>query len=109
MFYCGMDVAKRKHAVAILDEKGLAHKPVFEVENTQAGLTFLVDTLKQVDGEVMVGLEATGHYWLSLYDVLTQNNFPVAVINPLQISAYRKTDQSIQHQTHKWTFHSPGC
>ena len=91
MFYCGIDVAKRKHAVAILDEKGLAQKPVFEVENTQAGLAFLVDTLTKVGGDVMVGLEATGHYWLSLYDVLTQNNFPVAVINPLQISAYRKT------------------
>ena len=31
MFYCGIDVAKRKHAVAILDEKGLVVKPVFEV------------------------------------------------------------------------------
>jgi len=91
MFYCGIDVAKRKHAVAILDEKRLVVKPVFEVENTQAGLGFLADTLTKVGGEVMVGLEATGHYWLSLYDVLTQNNFPVAVIKPLQISAYRKT------------------
>ena len=80
MFYCGIDVAKRKHAVAILDEKGQVHKPVFEVENTQVGLAFLVDTLKQVGGDVMVGLEATGHYWLSLYDVLTQNGFPAAVI-----------------------------
>ena len=91
MFYCGIDVAKRKHAVAILDEKGQTQKPVFEVENTQAGLAFLVDTLTKVGGDVHVGLEATGHYWLSLYDVLTQNGFPVAVINPLQISAYRKS------------------
>ena len=91
MFYCGIDIAKRKHAVAILDEKGQAQKPVFEVENIQAGLGFLVETLKSLGGEVQVGLEATGHYWLSLYDVLTRNDYPVAVINPLQIAAYRKT------------------
>lgn len=91
MYYCGIDVAKRKHAVAILDERGQLVKPVFEVENSHDGLGFLVDQLKQLSGEVYVGLEATGHYWLSLYDVLTRNGFSVAVINPLQIAAYRKS------------------
>jgi transposase len=91
MFYCGIDIGKRKHAVAILDADGRLHKPVFEVENIQAGLTMLVDMLKQTGGEVQVGLEATGHYWLALYDGLTQNGFPAAVINPLQIAAYRKS------------------
>jgi transposase len=91
MFYCGIDVAKRKHAVAIVDEGGRSQKPVFEVENTQAGLALLVEALKQSGGEVHVGLEATGHYWLSLYDVLTQKGYSVVVINPLQISAYRKS------------------
>lgn len=66
LYSCGIDVAKRKHAVAILNERGQAHKAVFEVENTQAGLTCLVETLKTLDGEALVGLEATGHYWLSL-------------------------------------------
>jgi transposase len=91
MFYCGIDVAKRKHAVAMIDEGGKLQKPVFEIENNQAGLAFLVDSLKQLGGDVQVGLEATGHYWLSLYDVLTRNDYSVAVINPFQISAYRKT------------------
>lgn len=90
-YYCGIDVAKRKHAVAILDERGRAYKTAFEVENTHAGLTFLVDTLQQLGGDVLVGLEATGHYWLSLYDVLTKQGFSVVVINPLQIAAYRKS------------------
>jgi transposase len=66
MFYCGIDVAKRKHAVGILDESGRAHKPVFSVENTHAGMAFLVDELSRLEGEVAVALEATGHYWLSL-------------------------------------------
>lgn len=91
MFYCGIDVAKRKHAVAMIDEAGKLQKPVFEIENNQAGLAYLVDSLRQLGGDVQVGLEATGHYWLSLYDVLSRNNYPVVVINPFQISAYRKT------------------
>ena len=91
MFYCGIDVAKRKHAVVVLDDRGQTHRPVFTIENTRAGMEFLVEALGRLGDEVMVGLEATGHYWLSLYDVLTRQGYAVAVINPLQIAAYRKS------------------
>jgi transposase len=40
---------------------------------------------------VSIGLEATGHYWLSRYDFLTRQGYPMVVINPLQIAAYRKS------------------
>ena len=37
MYYCGIDVAKRKHAIALLDEHGQpVHRP-FTIENTRAG------------------------------------------------------------------------
>lgn len=90
MFFCGIDVAKRKHAVMILDERGQAQRPFFEIENNRAGMDFLLEQLSQLGGEVTIGLEATGHYWLALYDVLTQNGYQVIVINPLQIAAHRK-------------------
>ena len=91
MFYCGIDVAKRKHAVVVLNDHGQTHQPVFTIQNTREGLDFLVEALQRVGDDVMVGLEATGHYWLSLYDVLTRRGYAVAVINPLQIAAYRKS------------------
>jgi transposase len=90
MYYCGIDVAKHKHAVAVLDEHGHAHKAVFSTENTRQGMETLLSELKPL-GDICIGLEATGHYWLSLYDVLTKNGYPVSVINPMQISAYRKS------------------
>jgi len=90
-YYCGVDVAKHKHAVALLDQQGQPTKPVFAVENTRAGLDHLGQELAVLDGTVMVGLEATGHYWLSLYDVLTRQGYAVVVINPLQVAAYRKS------------------
>ena len=37
MYYCGIDVAKRKHAVVVLDERGKVYRPVFTIQNTQAG------------------------------------------------------------------------
>ena len=53
-------------------------------------MDMLLEQLSQLGGEVTIGLEATGHYWLALYDVLTQNGYQVIVINPLQIAAHRK-------------------
>jgi transposase len=91
MYYCGIDVAKRKHAVGLLTEQGQLHKPVFVVDNTRPGLEKLVQELSMLEGSVFIGLEATGHYWLSLYDVLTSQGYPVVVLNPLQVSAYRKS------------------
>jgi transposase len=91
MFYCGIDVAKRKHAVVILDEKGKVQKSVFTIENIQAGMQFLLEQLKPFGQEIRIGMEATGHYWLSMYDVLTREGYHVVVLNPLQISAFRKS------------------
>ena len=35
MFYCGIDVAKRVHAVAVLDDRGRVQRSVFKTSNTQ--------------------------------------------------------------------------
>jgi transposase len=91
MFYCGIDVAKHKHAVVVLDEHGQVHKPACTTENTHAGMDQLLAALKPFKDDIFIGLEATGHYWLSLYDVLTRQGYPVVVLNPLQISAYRRS------------------
>lgn len=48
--YCGIDVAKCKHALAILNERGQVNKAAFVVENTHVGLAFLVDALEQLGG-----------------------------------------------------------
>ena len=90
MYYCGIDIAKRKHAVTILDEHGRAYKSAFAIENNQSGMETLLAELKAL-GEVCIGLEATGHYWLALYDVLARSGYSISVINPMQIAAYRKS------------------
>jgi len=91
MFYCGIDVAKLKHVVSIMDERGQVTRTGFTITNTRAGFDQMLETLKAQPEAVSVGLEATGHYWLALYDELTRQGYPVTVLNPLQIAAYRKT------------------
>jgi transposase len=51
----------------------------------------LAGILAALPEPVAIGMEATGHYWLALYDDLTQRGYPVTVINPLQVAAYRRS------------------
>jgi transposase len=91
MLYCGIDVAKYKHAALILDEKGKVLKPAFSFSNDRQGFDQLLGLLAAFPEPVTIGMEATGHYWLSLYDDLTGQGHPVIVLNPLQIAAYRRS------------------
>ena len=62
MYYCGIDVAKRKHTISLMDDHGQpVHRP-FTIENTRAGFDHLLQVLAQLPGPVLIRLEATGHY-----------------------------------------------
>ena len=39
--------------------------------------------------EVLVGFEATGHYWLPLYEFLARKGFEQVLLNPLQVKSFR--------------------
>jgi len=61
--------------------------------NTLSGLEKFQKMLNKYglnSNNVLVGMEATGHYWLVLYSWLIEQDFDVKVINPLVTDAYRK-------------------
>jgi transposase len=91
MFFCGIDVAKHTHAVLVLDGAGQVVQPAFSVDNRRDAFERLASTLATLSEPVLIGMEATGHYWLALYDDLTQRGYAVTVINPLQVAAYRRS------------------
>jgi transposase len=90
-YYCGIDVAKRKHAIALLGEHGQVVERPFTIDNTRAGFDQLHQALAALPGAGLIGLEATGHYWWALYDDLTHHGYPVVVLNALQVHAFRKS------------------
>ena len=95
MLYIGIDVAKRSHVAAAVDDGERVVVEPFEFRNTQKGFEGLLGRLvgKGVSPcDARVGMEATGHYWVALFDFLSANGFEVAVINPIQTDAWRRVD-----------------
>jgi transposase len=89
--YVGIDVAKRQHKTTLLDATGKPLLKPFPVNNDRDGIDTLLQRLAQVNEPLEIGLEATGHYWLALYDQLTQAGYTVHVLNPLQVHAYQRS------------------
>ena len=93
MFYLGIDIAKNTHVASLIDEKGKNIFKGFSFSNSTDGGKSLLDIIKKhVDfSDITVGMEATGHYWLSIYSFLYNYNFhSIHVINPIQTDGWRK-------------------
>lgn len=90
MYHCGIDVAKNKHTAAVLNAANDLVIPAFDFANSREGFNTLLVKLAALDGPVTIGLEATGHYWLALYEALSATQ-TVLVLNPLQVSTYRRS------------------
>ena len=91
MFFGGIDIAKHKHEVCIINEEGDTVLNIC-IENKQKGLEKLLSNLQRLGIEAdncKLCLEATGHYWFSLYYHLTELGYEVHVINPIQSHAIR--------------------
>jgi len=90
MYYVGIDVSKQHHDATVIDAAGRTVIAPFRFLNTRQGVTTLLTRLQALDAQMQIALEATGHYWLPLYEALVTHGYPVAVFNPFQIKAYRQ-------------------
>jgi transposase len=103
MMFCGIDVAKLRHQLCMTDDTGSIILQMF-IENSQRGFKKLLQALGRLEMEpdgIQFCMEATGHYWLSLYCHLVELGYSVHVVNPIQSDALRnlyvrktKTDQN---------------
>lgn len=91
MYYCGIDIAKNKHDAVMLSDDGNPIGKPLTITNTAAGFGELISRLQSLEQNVLVGLEATGHYWLALFEKLSDAGFEIVVINPLSVAAYRRS------------------
>lgn len=96
--FVGIDIAKEFHQATIIDETGTVVGGSIRFTNTTTGAQKLLTHLSSIQKEhkpVLFGLEATGHYWLSLYSFLVGKGYKVIVINPYQSDAWRKVHLSV--------------
>lgn len=92
MFYMGIDIGKRHHEVGLIDDQGNPVGKPLRFANSKAGSEKLVEFINHhhlTPDNAIVGLEATGHYWLSVFSFLHQLGFKTTVFNPLQSDALR--------------------
>ena len=89
MYYVGIDIAKRFHEAAVIDERGKVVVKRIKFQNSHSGYCKLMDSIRKLNRPVEFAMEATGHYWFSLYAHLRQDNQTVRVIKPLQSDALR--------------------
>jgi len=93
MYFLGIDIGKNNHVASMIGEDG---KPVFRAfsfSNTTEGGESLLSKLSSYNlesQELVIGLEATGHYWLAIYSFLRNKDYRLHVINPIQTDGWRK-------------------
>ena len=93
MFYIGIDIAKHNHEASIIDSNGSLLCESISFSNSQKGCEKLIALLERFSVDTdncIIGMEATGHYWLSVYSYLFVLGFDLKVINPIQSDAFRK-------------------
>ena len=90
--FVGIDIAKNKHVFCVIDRDGKAIHKSQSFTNNKQGYHLLRETLKNI-GQArtfLIGMEATAHYWYSLYDDLTRHGYQGVVLNPIQTSQQAK-------------------
>lgn len=93
MFYVGIDIAKHNHEASIIDVDGKLLCDSISFTNTQKGCEKLIALLERFSvttQNCIIGMEATGHYWLSVYSYLLELGYDLKVINPIQSDSFRK-------------------
>ena len=91
MRFAGIDIAAETHVVAIVDQTGtVLVKPTPFGEDAE-GYARLLDRLGPAP-DLLVVMEATGHYWKTLFATLAAHGLAVALITPLRTHRFAGED-----------------
>ena len=93
MIHVAVDIAKASHTMAAYDERGRVVSPHQSYDHDASGLGALLTDIQRLGppSEVVVGCEATGHYWLLLYAMVQDAGYTMQVFNPILNGAPTRT------------------
>ena len=93
MIHVGVDIAKHVHYAAVVSSDGEVLKEPFSFENNAEGFAAFLSAIEDHEKrDVLIGMESTAHYGENLLSWLFNKGYSVALINPLQTAALRKTN-----------------
>ena len=94
MYYVGVDIGKKSHSACITDQSGNTVVAPFMFGVNASGFGRFLAAIKKVSKDkqsIIIAFEATGSYWMTLFERLKSNEFlHVVVFNPLQVAGFRK-------------------
>ena len=86
MICVGIDVAKDKHDCFIVNSEGEILMDLLTIANNRDGFETLLQKIRSFrDGQIKVGLEATGHYSYNILGFLLDNGLP-----PMSLTRYKR-------------------
>jgi transposase len=89
--FAGIDIGAEHHVVAVVDETGALVTKSTTFAEDAAGY----ERARSILGDpkdVLVAMEATGHYWQNLFAVLAAQGYSIALLNPLRTSRFAGED-----------------
>ena len=89
--FVGVDIGKSFHCAAAINGRGnVLLKPV-KVLASAEGFAAFEARLRQLNDKTFVLIEASGHYWMSLWRFLLERDWQVQVFNPVLSSKNART------------------
>jgi transposase len=97
----GVDFAQHVHVARAVNFRGIVVGYPLTFENNEKGFTRFIEwvnNLKLSKGlnTEMVGMEPTGHYWLSLFKWLYDQNIDVVTVNPHLVKKNKENRDNTQ-------------
>ena len=104
LIFVGIDVAKYKHDIAMLDDAGTVLKSHLRIKNNREGFELFNHTLEKLSpgtDEIFIAMEDTGIYALNLSQFLRSKRYMVHMYNPLLIKEFAKSTSLRKTKTDK--------
>jgi transposase len=91
MRFAGIDIASETHVLAIVSAEGTVELKATPFGEDAAGYQKALGLLG-TPGEVLIAMEATGHYWKNLFAALAATGHSVALVNALRTHRFAAED-----------------
>ena len=91
MRFAGIDIASETHVLALVAADGAVQLKATPFSEDDLGYQQAL-ALLGTPGEVLIAMEATGHYWKNLFAVLAAAGHTIALLNPLRTHRFAGVD-----------------
>lgn len=97
----GIDIAKEHHYACAVDLRGRELAKVWRIHQSRQGFIHLENSIHELMKQhhkknVLIGFEATGHYWMNLASFLEVIGIPFVLVNPMHVKQSKEMDDNLQ-------------